>query len=447
MTAPFLRPALGRGNHTGLRLLRPNQLLFVTLALLLVLAPLPLASDRAVFWGVNALYVGTVAGLYFLWLGLTGRVPHVQARRLWIVGAAYAAFCLFLALQLAFQLSLAPGMTLLMLLRHLTYGLFFLLLLQVLAREDRRLRLLSLLLVAITAYAAWSLIGLRTGDTILGMEKWAYQGVATGTFTNRNAFATFLAMGATIAATRLGAGIAERRHGRPDFQGMMLPALSLGVIVLALLATQSRMGIFVGAIGIVLGLLLTLSRAWRTWQLLAGGLVAMALVTVPFLAYFGDTLIDRLGSLEGSASGRASLYAQVVQLVGLRPWIGFGGGSFELAFPLVHALPVDPAVTWDRAHNIYLSLWSETGLVAGSIPITIVAFFTVTIALKFRKASRPENIIPQATALAVVSIVALHSMVDFGLEIQANAFVFLAILANGVASAIPVSAASGGDRP
>jgi O-antigen ligase len=447
MTAPFLRSTLRGTSRPASRTLRPNQLLFVALALLLVFAPLPLASARAVFWGVNAIYVGALAGLYFLWLGLAGRTLPVQTRSLWVVGACFAALCLFLAAQLALGLSLAPGMTLLMLLRHLTYGLFFLLLLQVLAREDRRLRLLTILLVAITAYAAWGLVSLRTGDTILGMDKWAYQGVATGTFTNRNAFATFLAMGATIAATRLGAGIAERRHSRPDLQGMLLPALAMGVIVLALLATQSRMGIFVGAVGILLGLLLTLARAWRTWQVLTGGLVAIAVVTIPFLAYFGDTLIDRLGSLEGSASGRASLYAQVLQLIGLRPWTGFGGGSFELAFPLVHTLPVDPAVTWDRAHNIYLSLWSETGLLAGSIPIAIVAFFAVTIAFRFRKASRPANIIPQATALAVVSIVALHSMVDFGLEIQANAFMFLAVLANGVASAIPPSTASGGDRP
>lgn len=420
------------------RCLSPNQLLFSALVLLLVIAPLPLASARAVFWGMNAVYVGGLAIIYLLWLSLAGKPMRRYPRAFWVAGIAFSSFCLYLAFQVLTHSTIAPDMTFLMLLRQITYGLFFLLMLQALTREDRRQRLMTVLLLVIAAYAAYGLISLRTGDTILGMAKWTYPGMATGTFTNRNAFATFLAMGAAIGAAQLGSLLAARWTGaltRLTAHSVLLPTLCTAAIVLTLLATQSRMGIFVGFVGIALGLLLTIGRVLRPLHLGLGAVLVVLLLAGPFLVYFGDTLIDRMRTLEGAFSGRGSLYLQVMHLIGLHPLTGFGGGSFELAFPQVQAAPLDPAVTWDRAHNMYLALWSETGLIAGSIPILLVALFALGVALRFSKASRRSDIVSQAAALAVVAIVAVHSLVDFGLEIQGNAFVFLAILANGLASA------------
>ena len=48
-----------------------------------------------------------------------------------------------------------------------------------------------MLLLVIIACGVYALISLQSGDTILGLPKWAYLGSATGTFVNRNSFATW----------------------------------------------------------------------------------------------------------------------------------------------------------------------------------------------------------------------------------------------------------------
>src|SRR5690606_21947906 len=98
-------------------------------------------------------------------------------------------------------LSLAPGSTWMMLIRMLTYGLIFFLAAQVGANDRRARWMLQVVFWAIVVHAAFGLFQLtQLNDTILGFEKKHYLGVATGTFINRNSYATFLAMGLAIGA-------------------------------------------------------------------------------------------------------------------------------------------------------------------------------------------------------------------------------------------------------
>ena len=128
---------------------------------------------------------------------------------------------------------------------------------------------------------------------------------------------------------------------------------------------------------------------------------------------------------------RGDLYAQVLGMIAARPWLGYGGGAFEAAYPLVHLPPVSPDLVWDKAHSTYLSLWAELGVIAGSIPMLLVAGIGAD-ALRLYLRRRGDWACPAAAVSAIV-VVAIHSVVDFSLEIEANVFLFLAILAVGVA--------------
>ena len=441
-----------------------NRVLFWVLAVFVVLAPLPLGSSRAYFWAVAAVYVGLATLVYMVVLARMGEAFRLPMRGLVPYGLAFTLFCLALLAQLlplgklfgpfaivsnygltlaSDHISVSPSMTLLMLMRQVSYGLFFFLTLQVVANDGRRMKLMDVLLCAIVVYAAYAMISLRTGDTILGMEKWAYQGYATGPFVNRNSFATFLAMGAVLAATQLTGLLVDNSHQHVDdgwirghASGVLLYLLAFVFIGLVILATQSRMGLFAAAAGSAAGAVLMLSRAKGVARLIAwiaGPLLALVILTI---LYFGDTLLDRLGTVEQASIVRGDFYLQILELIRLRPWTGFGGGSFEHAFPLVHQLPVNSDATWDRGHNTYLTLWSELGIVAGSIPILIILGLTATIALKFWRSTGRSHLVPQVCALGATIAVAIHSTVDFSLEIPANTFMFLAILAAGVAASV-----------
>lgn len=113
-----------------------------------------------------------------------------------------------------------------------------------------------------------------------------------------------------------------------------------------------------------------------------------------------------------------------------RPWIGFGGGSFEAAFTLFHLPSLNPEVRWDHAHSTYLTLWAEYGLIIGSLPLFAIGF------VGWKAWQRVGRALPRAelaaAALGSIVVAGIHSLVDFSLEVHAVALLFVAVLALGV---------------
>lgn len=457
------RPSSRSGDSSASSGRRVNDILCWCLIAILALAPIPLGSNRPFFWAAWGTVVGMLAVIYFWIMQRGGHKMRAPLSSLRIETALFGLFCTFLVVQtlpIAGALglgtmistahtlptiSIAPGATFLMLIRMVTYGLFYLLVMQVCRNDSRRALLLNALLFIIAVYAAVGLISLAAGDTILGLPKWAYEGSATGTFINRNSYATFLAFGATLAAAqvagRLRGTVSDpRQRSRSDVTGIVLYLAVYALILSATVATQSRMGLFVAVVGTVTPLLLSMLTGLRkTLPAIAATAVALLALAAGLMLY-GSALFDRLGDVDRAADVRTDLYAQILHLIMQRPLTGFGGGSFELAFPLVHALPVNPDVVWDKAHNTYLALWAETGLLFGSIPI--VLFLIAAQRLRASLFSGQFGWTAQAAALSVLLVGGLHSLVDFSLEIQANTFVFLAVMAAGTAATFTSAAKS-----
>src|SRR5690606_20634358 len=173
-------------------------------------------------------------------------------------------------------------------------------------------------------------------------------------------------------------------------------------------------------------------------------LAALPLAAALFVAIlFGPGTLDRLGSLENDANVRGDLYAQVLSMIAARPWLGYGGGSFELAYPLFHQWPVSPDRVWDKAHSTYLSLWAELGIIAGSLPLLLLVLFGAA-ALRLYLARAADWAAP-AIAVAVLAVAAIHSLVDFSLEIEATACLSRAILARARARPGRPAAVAGAD--
>lgn len=445
---------------------RLNDIVARLLLIVVALAPIPLGSNRGFFWATTAVAVGLI-GLYYAYgLGRLGESLRYGFRHMRLSVTLAAALGLYLIVQTlplgAFgpwaadvaahlvittpagavvsplSISVAPDATWLMLLRLVTYAVFYLLMLQIATNHSRKAFVLNVVLAIVTLYAIYGLVSLvQLGDTILGLPKWAYENSATGTFVNRNSFATFLAMGAVVAMALVGGHFVAARDedGTPvprrfDPQ-VLLYLVAFAIIVAALFATQSRMG-FAVAIGgslvvMVVSLLKSSSGPVRLIALVA--MFALAVV-LGFLSY-GEGLFERLGSAERDSDVRLELYAQVVQMILARPLIGFGGGTFELAYPLFHQPPVSPDMVWDRAHNTYLSLWAELGLIAGSIPIVLLLIAGVKIVAGLGKVRADWT--AKLAGLGVLIVGAAHSLVDFSLEMQANMLLFLALIATAVA--------------
>ena len=441
---------------------RANDLAGYFIVAMVALSPIPFGSNRPFFWALSGTLVGLAAMTYFAVAILRDAPLRVPLRQVRAYAALWLALAVWLCLQalplgaifgsfefklpdgstvLSDSLSLAPGSTWLMLVRMTSYALIFVLALQAGAKSSRARWLLIAIFWAIVLHAAFSLLQLtQLGDTILGFPKDSYLGVATGTFVNRNSFATFLAMGLSIGVSLL-PGIVwsplARNQSRADavFRVAFYGA-GLFVIVLAMLATESRMGLFAGAMGGFVVTLLVLRWLPRALIFIPAAIAVALTLSVVAIWVFGQGLLERVLDLGGATTGRLDLYQQVLVMIAQRPWLGYGGGAFELTYPSFFGPPLTLTLLYNKAHSTYLTLISELGLVGALLPILI--FVLLLLRLVWKQLTVSEFNSPRLAAIGAIVVSAIHSTVDFSLEIQANAYLLVVLVGIGLASSLNV---------
>ncbi|MCC7320320.1 MAG: O-antigen ligase family protein [Rubellimicrobium sp.] len=417
--------ALARAETRPARALaRAETRIGVALALLAPVAALPVAGARPAWWllGTALIALGGLAlqagRLRFrLRTGDWPPVPAGIAPPFVLLGLLVPVWGAVQALPVAGPaLSLVPGASLLGALRLSGY-LMFVMLVAALAGPPARADLMARILFwGIVAQAVWALVALRLlGDAALWGDKTQYRGVATGSFVNRNSLATFLGLGLVQ-----GAALGARPGGRAPV------AAGMAAILVALLATQSRLGVAAG----VAGLGVTAALLWarpRRRLLLAGAGLALGVAVVAGNA----GLAERLLAAGPEGRMRLELYRQILGMIAARPFTGWGLDAFGAAFAAFRAPPLPGAFHYDLAHNSYLALWAEMGVIAGSLPPLILAGAGVVL---WRRRHAPDGPGPQAAAgIGALVLGGLHSLGDFSLEIPAVTLAFLSVLGPGMA--------------
>ena len=415
---------------------RSLDILGVALLVIVATAAVPLGANRPFVWGATGLGLALIVLAYVA----VGRVRRIALPAWRWPAWVFAAFLLFAAVQLmpigatltagglaieSPTFSFAASDSLLSLLTWGQYGLLFAFA-ALLGRSERRGHwMVEAMFWIACMQAATGLISLFVlGDTLLGVAKAHYQGFATGTFVNRNTFATYVAaalpLGISLIATADPSGDPVRRR-------LLIGARAAGLAVLAaaLVASGSRMGLVAGAVGTGLALLLALAKHGSGWRLAVAATAVCAMVLV---VAFGAPLVQRIVDPGDDITNRLVLYAQVWAAILERPLLGYGGGSFAAVFPVFQHPPQPGELLWQRAHSTYLALWFEYGLVAGSIPILLVMTLWIRCLRRSVVFGRSASILAAATS---VPVFAIHSALDFSLEVHAVALLMTCILALG----------------
>ena len=250
-------------------------------------------------------------------------------------------------------------------------------------------------------------------------RKFGPEGGIVGPFANRNSFATFLGMGLILALSLVLSQ--QNAHQNPPTRalGVIGGLVAVLVLLLALFATQSRMGVAASLIGATIALLS------QPRHRIIGGLGALIALGVLAFVTLGHGIADRFSLIAVDWQIRLDFYRQIADLIALRPFAGYGADGFALAYEAAHRPPVSADFVWDRAHSTYLKLWLEYGLVIGSLPVIgAIACFVALIC----QAWRPGAALVRAGAGALV-MVGLHSTLDFSLEILANQLLLCLLLA------------------
>ncbi len=262
-----------------------------------------------------------------------------------------------------------------------------------------------------------------------------------GPFVNKNHFAGWMMMALSLTLGYLcGRLVVALRSVKPglhnrivwlgsaDASQIVLLAGAVLVMALAQVLTFSRSGI----------LCLFASVGVTGWFVAhrrhAAGRVALrAYLVLVIVATVGWTGIDAVGgrfreAVNGYAIHRMEPWLDAMSVS--RAFAPFGSGLNTYGTATLFYQTHDRSVHYAEAHNDYLQLLAEGGLLVG-IPAIIAAVIAIrTIRRRFREGG-DDTIASwtRAGAVAGLAAIALQEFVDFSLQIPANAVLFAVLLA------------------
>jgi O-antigen ligase len=335
------------------------------------------------------------------------------------------------------------------------------------ASSRRRLLWLARMVIIVgaasAAFAIWRSVSPGAALAFLGNNK--LQGDSFGQFMNRNHFAVLMEMSLGVA---LGLAFSTGL----EFKRYLYTVVAFGLCV-ALIMANSRGGIIslLGQVGFLawiglsrrsdqsaehdareqrtrrqsfwlrsrllalrcLLILILLGAALSSVLLLGGEPVRHRLESVP-----GEFLV-RTENSEHRNARRLEIWGATLRLIEAHPVLGSGFGAYKMAISKYF----QPVSDWQpqQAHNEYLELAAAGGVVGTLLAI----WFVFNLIRDVRNCLQKTDAFRRAVCVgALVGLVgvAIHSLVDFGLHVFANALVCCALIALATAKTQPLQVAS-----
>ncbi|MEZ5353417.1 MAG: O-antigen ligase family protein [Bryobacteraceae bacterium] len=254
------------------------------------------------------------------------------------------------------------------------------------------------------------LVVLALAEGLLGLSQaqpGAFEAGVAGSFVNRNHYAAFLCCIPPLVLARL-FGHCAAAHGRGVSIGVLAAACLL--IGAAALHSMSRTGLVA----------LAVSAVWMAGLLVPRRAIAIpSLLVTPigFALLAPPELVSRL--LSGDTAGRLDFWRETLRLIHHYPLSGCGLGAFELAiYPWRESAP---ALLLDYAHNDFLQLAAETGVLG--LPV-ILCGVVLIVRLSIRRvpAAVPnhDRFLVAGCGAALLSF-CVFGMFDSNLRVPVNA--------------------------
>ena len=328
------------------------------------------------------------------------------------------AFAVVVLAQLVFHLTASSYDTRVGLQLLLTYMIVIFLLAQAFTRTRHYKNLLWFLMSAGFLVSLFAILQFLTfNGKLYWFREIHSRSMAFGPYVNRNHFAGFAELIIPMSLVPLALGKVRRER-------RLLVALFALVPIVALVLSASRGGIVSFVVEIaVLFLLLRLSQTRRKHVIAAGVVVLIAMMAVSWVGV--QQVIQRFSgtqALEVTVGKRAAMRRDTWKMFLDYPVLGTGLGTFQRVFP-----PYDSAYDGkivNHAHNDYLEALSEAGILGG---LCCFWFLGVVIRNSLQSLADPKSSLEamlNLSGLVGCCGMLVHSLVDFNLQIPANALLF-----------------------
>ena len=269
-------------------------------------------------------------------------------------------------------------------------------------------------------------------------------GLTFGPFVNRNHFAGWMMMTLSVSLGYFGAVVARGIRGvkpgwrervlwlsSPDANRAALVGAATAVMGLSLVMTLSRSGITC----FVLALTLTGLTVVRRQRSGLKRVVATTYLVVLFglsAAWVGpDTIARRFVDVANSGRIRVEIWNNTVEIAQDFPMVGTGLNTYGTAMLLYQSVQLNRQIT--AAHNDYLQLVSEGGLLLG-IPIVVtLGLFVRELRKRFLEGRDDETTYwIRVGAVTGLIAIAFQEIGEFSLQMPGNALLFTVLAAMAI---------------
>ena len=214
-----------------------------------------------------------------------------------------------------------------------------------------------------------------------GMQPWLYEEIKnhfySGIAGEKGEAAMLMVVGVSLTLSKF---VGKNRVTKKDF-------ILLLVYLLALILPAKRT---LFAIGIVLCVFYMLFFTERKKRIIV---IAMGLLLLLMIIIFAEdipglsNILVRFTENSGDTSlnGRSYLWERAIQMIKAKPVTGFGYGSYN-TFASIYGVRTSSTGDWAfHAHNIYLQVLAETGLIGGFALFSSMLFSLFRLSVLYRR--------------------------------------------------------------
>ncbi len=391
----------------------------------------PLAFGAVEPWSIFCLETGSVV-LTFVWLAKQWIDDELQVR--WNpLFLPMIAFAILVLLQIVLRYSAYSHDTRSGALLYCAYAMLCFLSGQSMIRSSQARKVAVILALYGFLIAAFALLqGIAPNGKIYWTRQPRLGGWIYGPYVNHNHYAGLMELLVPIPLVLALTRLAEDKE-------RIAAAVAAAVMVGTVFLSGSRGGML--AITVELAILAVLLFRQRKGVRIAIGLGAFAIVLVGMLTWLGGKeLTNRVSSIstesrtEISGGMRRSIDRDTIQMFRQKPLLGWGLQTFPVVYPQFRSFYTNFFV--NEAHNDYLQLLAEMGVLGFG---TMVWFLVVLYRNAIPKITNWISDVSGAVTLACVlgcTGILVHSLVDFNLQIPANAALFYVFCSIAAAPAL-----------
>jgi O-antigen ligase len=411
-----------------------EKAIYLSILLLLVLTPIPYGAVEAWSTALWELWLFATIILWGVLVVKEGRLNFAWNPLLWpMLALLIVAFIQLLPLgegereTISFN-SYATFQAAI----KLFASVFFFLLFATFVNTDERRNFTVKIIIGVCVLIA--LVGI--GQSYIGKMIW--QRGAFGPFVNRNHFAGFLEMGVGLVGGLI-IGRSVRREMMAIYASCAL-AMCAGIVLSA-----SRGGVLALVAGVAFLAIVAIpsfisSRSEIRQKRFGVAVRSVGAMVLSITAIIGslflvgsEGLVNNIAQSRGESENellvserysRRDIWSATAHLIKDHPWLGVGLGAYPFAYTRYDQSSGSQRV--EQAHNDYLQIVADAGLIGGLIALVflILLFVRGFSAAQIRDRRRRSIILG---ALAGCFAIAIHSFVEFNLQITSNAQLFLAL--------------------